>query len=69
VLHHLEQRLSDSRNAVILADFRRKAPADAPYKRVPNHCGCLEKTFPLKAEIVAMGQFSAHAGKANYCAG
>jgi len=63
VLHHLAQRLPDARNAVILADFRLRAPEDARLQEGARSLRLFGQDILVKAEIVVMGQFSAHAGK------
>jgi metallo-beta-lactamase family protein len=63
VLHHLEQRLPDPRNAVLLVGFqaagsRGRSLADGA-KTVYMH----GTEVPVRAEIVEMHQLSAHAGQ------
>jgi metallo-beta-lactamase family protein len=63
VLHHLEHRLPDSRNAVILPGFqaegtRGRALADGA-KTLRMH----GQDIPVRAEVFVMPQFSAHAGQ------
>jgi metallo-beta-lactamase family protein len=63
VLHHLEQRLSDSRNAVILAGFQAQGTRGRALQEGAKSLRLFGEDVSVKAEIVAMGQFSAHAGK------
>jgi metallo-beta-lactamase family protein len=63
VLHHLEQRLSDSRNAVILAGFQAQGTRGRALQEGAKSLRLFGEDVPVKAEIVMMGQFSAHAGK------
>jgi metallo-beta-lactamase family protein len=63
VLHHLEQRLSDSRNAVILAGFQAQGTRGRALQEGAKSLRLFGEDVSVKAEIVVMGQFSAHAGK------
>jgi metallo-beta-lactamase family protein len=63
VLHHLEQRLSDARNAVILAGFQAQGTRGRALQEGAKSLRLFGEDVPVKAEIVGMGQFSAHAGK------
>jgi metallo-beta-lactamase family protein len=63
VLHHLEQRLSDSRNAVILAGFQAQGTRGRALQEGAKSLRLFGEDVLVKAEIVMMGQFSAHAGK------
>ena len=63
VLHHLARRLPDPRNAVLLAGFqaegtRGRALLDGA-KTVQIH----GEEVPVRAEVVELAQFSAHAGR------
>jgi metallo-beta-lactamase family protein len=63
VLHHLEQRLPDSRNAVILAGFQAQGTRGRSLQEGAKSLRLFGQDVAVKAEIVSMGQFSAHAGK------
>ena len=63
VLHHLEQRLPDSRNAVILAGFQAQGTRGRALQEGAKTLRLFGHDVVVKAEIVVMGQFSAHAGK------
>jgi metallo-beta-lactamase family protein len=63
VLHHLEQRLPDSRNAVILAGFQAQGTRGRALQEGARSLRLFGQEVIVKAEIVVMGQFSAHAGK------
>jgi metallo-beta-lactamase family protein len=63
VLHHLEQRLPDSRNAVILAGFQAQGTRGRALQEGAKTLRLFGHDVLVKAEIVVMGQFSAHAGK------
>jgi metallo-beta-lactamase family protein len=63
ILHHLKRRLPDSRSAVLLVGYQgegtngRLLQDGAKYLRIHG------EEVPVKAEIVNIGQLSAHAGK------
>src|SRR6266851_5330489 len=63
VLHHLAQRLSDARNAVILAGFQAEGTRGRALQDGAKSLKLFGQDVPVRAEIVEMGQFSAHAGK------
>jgi len=63
VLHHLEQRLPDARNAVILAGFQAQGTRGRSLQEGAKSLRLFGQDVAVKAEIVSMGQFSAHAGK------
>ncbi|HET6932551.1 MAG TPA: MBL fold metallo-hydrolase [Candidatus Acidoferrum sp.] len=63
VLHHLAQRLSDARNCVILGGFQAEGTRGRALQEGAKTLSLFGQTVPVKAEIVEMGQFSAHAGK------
>jgi metallo-beta-lactamase family protein len=63
VLHHLTQRLPDSRNAVILAGFQAEGTRGRALEEGAKMLRLYGQEVAVNAEIVEMGQFSAHAGK------
>jgi metallo-beta-lactamase family protein len=63
VLHHLAQRLPDSQNAVILAGFQAEGTRGRALQEGAKTLNLFGQKVPVSAEIVEMGQFSAHAGK------
>jgi metallo-beta-lactamase family protein len=63
VLHHLAQRLPDPRNAVILAGFQAQGTRGRALQEGAKSLRLFGQDVLVKAEIVTMGQFSAHAGK------
>ncbi|GAC1702357.1 MAG: MBL fold metallo-hydrolase [Candidatus Acidiferrum sp.] len=63
VLHHLAHRLSDSRNAVILAGFQAEGTRGRALQEGAKTLRLFGQDVPVKAEIIEMGQLSAHAGK------
>lgn len=63
VLHHLIQRLPDTRNAVILAGFQAQGTRGRALQEGAKTIRIFGQEVPVNAEIVELGQFSAHAGK------
>jgi len=63
VLHHLAQRLPDSRNAVILAGFQAQGTRGRALQEGALSLRLFGQEVIVKAEVVVVGQFSAHAGK------
>jgi metallo-beta-lactamase family protein len=63
VLHHLALRLPDSRNAVILAGFQAEGTRGRALQEGAKIMRLYGQAVPVQAEIITMGQFSAHAGK------
>jgi metallo-beta-lactamase family protein len=63
VLHHLIQRLPDARNAVILAGFQAQGTRGRALQEGAKTIRIFGQEIPVNAEIVELGQFSAHAGK------
>jgi len=63
VLHHLAHRLADSRNAVILAGFQAQGTRGRALQEGAKTLRLFGQEVPVNAEIMEMGQFSAHAGK------
>src|SRR5712671_3644559 len=63
VLHHLAQRLSDARNAVILAGFQAQGTRGRALQEGAKTLRLFGQEVVVNAEIVSLGQFSAHAGK------
>ena len=63
VLHHLAQRLPDARNAVILAGFQAVGTRGRALLEGAKILHLFGQAVPVCAEILEMGQFSAHAGK------
>lgn len=63
VLHHLAQRLGDARNAVILGGFQAEGTRGRALLEGAKTLTLYGKQVPVLAEIIEMGQFSAHAGR------
>jgi metallo-beta-lactamase family protein len=63
VLHHLAQRLPDAKNAVILAGFQAHGTRGRALQEGAKTLSIFGQQVAVSAEIVELGQFSAHAGK------
>lgn len=63
VMHHLAQRLPDPKNAVILAGFQAEGTRGRALQEGAKLLHLFGQAVPVNAEILTMGQFSAHAGK------
>lgn len=63
VLHHLARRLPDAKNAVILAGFQAEGSRGRALQEGAKMLSLFGEQVPVCAEIIELGQFSAHAGK------
>jgi len=63
VLHHLAQRLPDAKNAVLLAGFQAAGTRGRALQEGAKILHLFGQVVPVNAEIITMGQLSAHAGK------
>jgi len=63
VVHHLAQRLPDAKNAVILAGFQAQGTRGRALQEGAKTLNLFGQQVPVCAEILEMGQLSAHAGK------
>jgi metallo-beta-lactamase family protein len=63
VLHHLAHRLGDARNCIILGGFQAEGTRGRALQEGAKSLILFGQAVPVLAEIVDMGQFSAHAGK------
>src|SRR5271154_4403063 len=63
VLHHLEQRLPDARNAVLLVGFQAAGTRGRALAEGAKTLKIYGADVPVRAEIVEMHQLSAHAGQ------
>jgi metallo-beta-lactamase family protein len=63
VLHHLAQRLGDPRNCVILGGFQAEGTRGRALQEGAKTLSLYGQAVPVMAEIVEMGQLSAHAGR------
>jgi len=62
-LHHMAQRLPDARNAVILAGFQAEGTRGRALQEGAKVMHLFGQAVAVGAEIITLGQFSAHAGK------
>lgn len=72
VLHHLANRLPDPKNAVILAGFQAEGSRGRALQEGAKVMHLFGEAVAVNAEIITMGQFSAHAGKSEllrWCGG
>jgi metallo-beta-lactamase family protein len=63
VLHHLAHRLPDARNAVLLAGFQAEGTRGRALQEGAKSLKLFGQEVPVCAEVLEMGQLSAHAGK------
>ena len=63
VLHHLAQRLPDAKNAVLLAGFQAEGTRGRALQEGAKLLHLFGQAIPVNAEVITLGQFSAHAGK------
>jgi metallo-beta-lactamase family protein len=63
VLHHLVQRLPDAKNAVLLAGFQAEGTRGRALQEGAKLLHLFGQAVPVNAEVITLGQFSAHAGK------
>jgi metallo-beta-lactamase family protein len=63
VLHHLKQRLPDPRNCVLLAGFQAEGTRGRALEEGAKLLDIHGEMVPVRAEVVNLRQFSAHAGR------
>jgi metallo-beta-lactamase family protein len=63
VLHHLERCLPDSRNCVLLAGFQAEGTRGRSLEDGASFLKMHDQMVPVRAEVVNLRQFSAHAGR------
>ncbi len=63
VLHHLAQRLPDSRSSVLLVGYQAEGTGGQALQNGAKFLRIHGEQVPVRAEIVDIGQLSAHAGK------
>jgi metallo-beta-lactamase family protein len=63
VLHHLEQRLPDANQGVLLAGFQAEGTRGRALEEGAKSIRMFGKEVPVRAEVVNLRQFSAHAGR------
>jgi metallo-beta-lactamase family protein len=63
VLHHLAQRLPDSRSSVLLVGYQAEGTGGQALQNGAKFLRIFGQQVPVRAEVVDIGQLSAHAGK------
>ncbi len=63
VLHHLTQRLPDAKNAVLLVGYQGDGTLGRALQDGVKTAHIYGQSIPVAAEIITMGQLSAHAGQ------
>jgi metallo-beta-lactamase family protein len=63
VLHHLAQRLPDSRSAVLLVGYQAEGSGGRALQNGAKFLMIHGQQIPVRAEVVDIAQLSAHAGK------
>ncbi len=63
VLHHLARRLPDSRSAVLLVGYQAEGSGGCLLQQGAKYLRIHGEEVPVRAEVVEIGQLSAHAGK------
>lgn len=63
VLHHLAQRLPDSRNSILLVGYQADGTRGRALQDGATSLRIFGQPVPVRAKVVSMGQLSAHAGK------
>jgi metallo-beta-lactamase family protein len=63
ILHHLARRLPDSRSAVLLVGYQAESSRGRALQDGAKYLRIFGEQVPVRAEVVEVGQLSAHAGK------
>jgi metallo-beta-lactamase family protein len=63
ILHHLARRLPDSRSAVLLVGYQAEGSRGRLLRDGAKYLRIFGEEVPVRAEVVEIGQLSAHAGK------
>ncbi len=63
VMHHLEQRLPDARNCVLLCGYQGEGTGGRALEDGAQFLRIHGESVPVRAEVVCLPQFSAHAGR------
>jgi metallo-beta-lactamase family protein len=63
ILHHLARRLPDSRSTVLLVGYQAEGTRGRYLQDGAKFIGIFGQQVPVRAQIVEMGQLSAHAGR------
>jgi metallo-beta-lactamase family protein len=63
ILHHLARRLPDSRSAVLLVGYQAEGSRGRALEDGAKYLRIFGEEVPVRAEVIEIGQLSAHAGK------
>lgn len=63
VLHHLARRLPDSRSAVVIVGYQAEGTGGRALQNGAKYLRIFGQEVPVRAEVVTIGQLSAHAGR------
>ncbi len=63
VLHHLAQRLPDSRSTVLLVGYQADGTRGRQLQDGAKYLNLFGQQVPVRAQVMAIGQLSAHAGR------
>jgi metallo-beta-lactamase family protein len=63
ILHHLARRLPDSRSTVLLVGYQAEGSRGRALQEGAKYLRIFGEEVPVRANVVDMGQLSAHAGK------
>jgi metallo-beta-lactamase family protein len=63
VMHHLAQRLPDKRNCALLCGFQAEGTGGRALEEGAKYLRIFGEAVPVRAEVVGLHQFSAHAGR------
>jgi len=63
VLHHLAQRLPDSRSTVLLVGYQADGTRGRQLQDGAKYVNIFGQQVPVRAQVMAIGQLSAHAGR------
>jgi metallo-beta-lactamase family protein len=63
ILHHLARRLPDSRNTVLLVGYQAEGSRGRALQDGAKYLRIFGEEVPVRAQVVELGQLSAHAGK------
>jgi metallo-beta-lactamase family protein len=63
VLHHLAQRLPDSRSTVLLVGYQADGTRGRQLQDGAKYLSIFGQQVPVRAQVMAIGQLSAHAGR------
>jgi metallo-beta-lactamase family protein len=63
VMHHLEQRLPDARNCVLLCGYQGEGTGGRALQDGATYLAIHGQPVPVRAEVLTLQQFSAHAGR------